>query len=85
MSALTISQAVQGADALFLFQLFFGGSISVHAPETGLLCAFVRWVVYGDTARRSAQMLSRAKLGKQRQLALFARGLQRAKGRQGAT
>ena len=75
MTALHIGQSVQGAEVLFLFQRFFGGTISVHAPETGLHCAALHWRVSGDKARKAAEMLNRTKLSKQRQLDPFYGGL----------
>ena len=70
-----MSQAVQGGDVLFLFQRYFGGTVRLKRPEAGTQAALLHWIVSGEKSRRAAEMLGRARLGKQRQLLAFARGL----------
>ena len=74
---LTMIRSFQGAEVLFPFQRYFGGSVGVNTAETGTESAVLQWSVSGARARRAAELLSRAKLRKQRQLLLFARGLPR--------
>ena len=71
---LKVSQFVQGAEVLFLFAMFFGGSIGLHSPGSGTGFPLLQWHVSGPKCRRAADFLSRGSLGNQRQLVHVALG-----------
>lgn len=76
LNGLFLAQTPQGAEVLYLFLWYFGGSIVATKPETGTTSAVLQWCVYGVKAREAAELLGCSCLGtKKRQLDLFERGL----------
>ena len=71
---LSVGQSVQGAEVLFLFARFWGGSVGVHSTGSGTCFPALRWQVSGSKSRLAAEMLGKAQLEKQAQLLQLALG-----------
>ena len=74
-ASLRMELSILGAEALVLFLRHFGGRLRVEKAGTRTQLPTLYWSVHGERARRAGEMLSHSQLGKQRQLALFSRGL----------
>ena len=70
---LSVSQSFDQAEVLMLFREAFDGSISREKGGKGLRKPALRWQVYGDSARRAAQLLAPHSITKPKQLLIAAR------------
>ena len=70
---LSVSQSYDQAEVLMLFREAFDGSISREKGGKGLRKPALRWQVYGDSARRAAQLLAPHSITKRKQLLIAAR------------
>ena len=56
---LTMIRSFQGAEVLFPFQRYFGGSVGVNTAETGTESAVLQWSVSGARAPHLATSTAR--------------------------